>query len=128
MTVVAKNEPAVVIVGSGAGGGTLAYELTRAGIPCVVLEAGPYLRNEDYKNDEWEAFRQMAWLDPRTTSGSWRSVERMVRTVSLLTRSWASVSSHTRRKTPSGPHTPNVWIRFCVRRKGTFSGVSRLRP
>jgi choline dehydrogenase-like flavoprotein len=72
MTVVAKNEPAVVIVGSGAGGGTLAYELTRAGIPCVVLEAGPYLRNEDYKNDEWEAFRQMAWLDPRTTSGSWR--------------------------------------------------------
>ena len=35
------DEEAVVIVGSGAGGGTLAYELTAKGIPCVVLEAGP---------------------------------------------------------------------------------------
>ncbi|WP_243155694.1 GMC family oxidoreductase [Kocuria sp. TGY1127_2] len=67
-----QNEEAVVIVGSGAGGGTLAYELTKQGIPVVVLEAGPYLRNEDYVNNEWEAFNQMAWLDPRTTSGSWR--------------------------------------------------------
>lgn len=66
------DEAAVVIIGSGAGGGTLAYELTAAGIPCVVLEAGPYLRNEDYMNLEWEAFNQMAWVDMRTTSGSWR--------------------------------------------------------
>ena len=66
------DEEAVVIVGSGAGGGTLAYELTAKGIPVVVLEAGPYLRNEDYVNNEWEAFNQMAWLDPRTTTGSWR--------------------------------------------------------
>ncbi|WP_128255473.1 GMC family oxidoreductase [Falsirhodobacter deserti] len=66
------DEAAVVIIGSGAGGGTLAYELTKAGIECVVLEAGPYLKNEDYENDEWKAFHQMAWLDPRTTSGSWR--------------------------------------------------------
>ncbi|WP_435168412.1 GMC family oxidoreductase [Falsirhodobacter sp. 1013] len=72
MTQIAQDEPAVVIIGSGAGGGTLAYELTRQGIPCVVLEAGPYLKNEDYENDEWKAFHQMAWLDPRTTSGSWR--------------------------------------------------------
>ncbi|WP_152047335.1 GMC family oxidoreductase [Aureimonas psammosilenae] len=72
MTTIAHDEKAVVIVGSGAGGGTLAYELTKAGIPCVLLEAGPFLKNEDYKNDEWEAFRQMAWLDPRTTTGSWR--------------------------------------------------------
>jgi choline dehydrogenase-like flavoprotein len=66
------NENAIVIIGSGAGGGTLAYELTKRGIPVVVLEAGGYLTNEDYVNDEWEAFNQMAWLDPRTTSGSWR--------------------------------------------------------
>jgi choline dehydrogenase-like flavoprotein len=72
MKTIANDEKAVVIIGSGAGGGTLAYELTKAGIPCVVLEAGPYLKNEDYHNNEWEAFRQMAWLDPRTTSGSWR--------------------------------------------------------
>lgn len=66
------NDEAVVIVGSGAGGGTLAYELTKRGIPVVVLEAGGYLTNDDYVNDEWEAFNQMAWLDPRTTSGSFR--------------------------------------------------------
>jgi choline dehydrogenase-like flavoprotein len=65
-------DEAVVIIGSGAGGGTLAYELTQRGIPCVVLEAGGYLTPEDYENDEWGAFNQMAWLDPRTASGSWR--------------------------------------------------------
>lgn len=69
---IGQDEPAVVIIGSGAGGGTLAHELTAKGIPCVVLEAGPYLTNDDYENDEWRAFAQMAWLDPRTTSGSFR--------------------------------------------------------
>ena len=66
------DTPAVVIIGSGAGGGTLAYELTRQGIECVVLEAGPYLKPDDYENDEWAAFNQMAWLDARTASGPYR--------------------------------------------------------
>ena len=72
MSTIDHDTEAVVIIGSGAGGGTLAYELTRQGIECVVLEAGPYLRHEDYMNLEWEAFNQMAWTDARTTSGSWR--------------------------------------------------------
>lgn len=72
MSPIDHETEAVVIIGSGAGGGTLAYELTKQGIECVLLEAGPYLRNEDYMNLEWEAFNQMAWTDPRTTSGSWR--------------------------------------------------------
>ncbi len=67
-----KDDSVVVIVGSGAGGGTVAYELTKEGIPCVLLEAGPHLTGKDYVNDEWEAFGQMAWLDGRSTSGSWR--------------------------------------------------------
>ncbi len=62
----------VVIVGSGAGGGTLANELCQAGVKVVVLEAGPHLTGPDYHNDEWPAFNQMAWTDMRTTSGSWR--------------------------------------------------------
>jgi choline dehydrogenase-like flavoprotein len=62
----------VVIIGSGAGGGTLANELCQQGIRTVVLEAGPHLTGADYVNDEWPAFNQMAWLDQRTTSGSWR--------------------------------------------------------
>ena len=36
-----ESEPVVVIIGSGAGGGTVAYELATRGIRCVVLEAGP---------------------------------------------------------------------------------------
>ena len=66
------SDPVVVIVGSGAGGGTVAHELTTKGVKCVVLEAGPYLTQDDWVNDEWEAFGQMAWLDMRTTSGGWR--------------------------------------------------------
>ena len=64
----------VVVIGSGAGGGTLANELCQQGIHTVVLEAGPHLTGADYVNDEWPAFNQMAWLDNRTTSGSWRIV------------------------------------------------------
>ena len=33
-----QKEKAVVIIGSGAGGGTMAYELTKAGIPVFVLK------------------------------------------------------------------------------------------
>ena len=43
-----QKEKAVVIIGSGAGGGTMAFELTKAGIPCVCLEAGPFHKKEDY--------------------------------------------------------------------------------
>lgn len=72
MATIGEKDPVVVIIGSGAGGGTLAYELTAQGVKCVVLEAGPRLTADDYENDEWRAFSQMAWLDMRTTSGSWR--------------------------------------------------------
>ncbi|MDQ6656690.1 MAG: GMC family oxidoreductase [Actinomycetota bacterium] len=72
MATIDEKESVVVIIGSGAGGGTLAYELTAKDVKCVVLEAGPHLTADDYENDEWRAFSQMAWLDMRTTSGSWR--------------------------------------------------------
>src|SRR5690348_6451701 len=62
----------VVIVGSGAGGGTLGNELAQKGIKVVILEAGPRIENQDFINDEWDIFTQLAWSDPRTTSGTWR--------------------------------------------------------
>ncbi len=62
----------VVIVGSGAGGGTLGNELAQKGIKTVILEAGPRIESDDYVNDEWTMFLKTAWLDPRTTSGNWR--------------------------------------------------------
>ncbi len=71
-TPIEHSDPVVVIVGSGAGGGTMAHELTTRGVKCVVLEAGPYITHDDYVNNEWQAFNQMAWLDMRTTSGGWR--------------------------------------------------------
>ncbi|MEY9879989.1 choline dehydrogenase-like flavoprotein [Bradyrhizobium sp. USDA 328] len=62
----------VVIVGSGAGGGTLGNELAQKGAKVVILEAGPRIENHDFINDEWESFSQLAWTDARTTSGTWR--------------------------------------------------------
>src|SRR5437016_823470 len=62
----------VVVIGSGAGGGTLANELCQRGAPVVLLEAGKHVSNAEFVNDEWQSFGQMAWLDPRTTSGTWR--------------------------------------------------------
>jgi choline dehydrogenase-like flavoprotein len=66
------DDEVVVIVGSGAGGGTLANELCQQGVKVVVLEAGKHNTPDDFINDEWRSFKQMAWLDNRTTSGSFR--------------------------------------------------------
>src|SRR6187399_2632525 len=67
-----KDDSVVVIIGSGAGGGTLGNELAQKGIDVVILEAGPRVEYEDFINDEWASFGQLAWKDLRTTSGTWR--------------------------------------------------------
>lgn len=67
-----NDSSVVVIVGSGAGGGTLGNELAQKGVKVVILEAGPRIENHDFINDEWESFSQLAWTDARTTSGTWR--------------------------------------------------------
>src|SRR5579883_765197 len=67
-----NDDSVVVIIGSGAGGGTLGNELAQKGINVVVLEAGERHEYDDFVNDEWASFTQLAWKDPRTTSGSWR--------------------------------------------------------
>ncbi|TRZ99603.1 MAG: GMC family oxidoreductase [Rhodocyclaceae bacterium] len=61
----------VVIIGSGAGGGTLANELCQRGIRCVVLEAGPRFTTADFQNDELAMAGKLAWPDsPEITSPS----------------------------------------------------------
>nr|WP_298684663.1 GMC family oxidoreductase [uncultured Dongia sp.] len=67
-----NDSSVVVVVGSGAGGGTVANELAQKGVNVVVLEAGARHEIEDFVNDEWGSFSQISWLDKRTTSGSWR--------------------------------------------------------
>src|ERR1700745_2084700 len=68
-----QNDSAVVvIIGSGAGGGTLGNELAQKGVKVVILEAGPRIENQDFINDEGDSFLQLARKDPRPTSGTWQ--------------------------------------------------------
>ena len=66
----------VCIIGSGAGGGTLAHELTRRGIKVVLLEAGARQSLGSFSQNPGEAFAQLTWLEPRSTSGSWIGASR----------------------------------------------------
>ena len=43
-----NDSSVVVIVGSGAGGGTLGNELAQKGVKVVILEAGPRIENQDF--------------------------------------------------------------------------------
>jgi choline dehydrogenase-like flavoprotein len=64
-----NDSSVVVVIGSGAGGGTLAHELCLRGIKVVLLEAGRRIEADEFRNDELFAFGQLSWLDPRTSSG-----------------------------------------------------------
>ncbi|HVR54221.1 MAG TPA: GMC family oxidoreductase [Pseudorhodoferax sp.] len=93
------DDGVVVIIGSGAGGGTLANELCQQGIRVVVLEAGALQSSASFVNDEWKSFGQLAWLDNRTTSGSWRVAKDfpnlpawICKTVGGTTTHWAGAS------------------------------------
>jgi len=95
-----KNDASVVVVvGSGAGGGTLSNELAQKGIKVVCLEAGGRHESEDFQNDEWGSFVQISWLDKRTTSGTWRVAKDfsglpawIVKAVGGSTTHWAGAS------------------------------------
>jgi len=60
----------LVIVGSGAGGGTLAQRLARRGWKVVVLEAGPFWDpDEDWVSDE-AGSHSLYWTEERVIGGS----------------------------------------------------------
>ncbi len=57
------------IVGTGAGGGTLACKLAEAGFSVVAFDAGPYWRPlEDFASDETEQ-RKLFWTEDRLCDG-----------------------------------------------------------
>ena len=94
-----NDDTVVVIIGTGAGGGVLANELAQKGVKVVSLEAGGRYLPDDYINDEWESFGQLAWTDPRTTSGTWRVAKDfsglpawIVKAVGGTTVHWAGAS------------------------------------
>ena len=100
MAVIAQDDDsAVVVIGSGAGGGTLANELCQKGVKVVLLEAGERQSSATFINNEWPSFKQLAWSDLRTTSGSWRIARDfpnlpawICKTVGGTTTHWAGAS------------------------------------
>ncbi len=93
------DDSVVVIIGSGAGGGTLANELCQKGVAVVLLEAGARQSTATFINDEWPSFSQLSWGDTRTTSGSWRVARDfpnlpawICKTVGGTTTHWAGAS------------------------------------
>ena len=58
-----------VVVGTGAGGGTLACKLAESGFSVVAMDAGPYFRPlEDFASDELEQTK-LYWTDDRIVDG-----------------------------------------------------------
>ena len=47
------DDSVVIVVGSGAGGGTLSNELCKQGVKVVLLEAGKRESPATFINDEW---------------------------------------------------------------------------
>ena len=63
------DEVDFAIVGTGAGGGTLACKLAEAGFSVVALDAGPFWRPlEDFASDETEQTK-LYWTDERIVDG-----------------------------------------------------------
>ena len=93
------DDSVVVVIGSGAGGGTLSNELAQKGIKVVCLEAGARQSTDSFTNNEWGAFGQLSWLDARTSSGTWRVAKDFAglpawicKTVGGSTTHWAGAS------------------------------------
>lgn len=64
------EEADVCIVGAGAAGGVLAYELAKAGLRVVVLEAGPFWDPQrDFASDEL-SMQRLAWQETRLVAGN----------------------------------------------------------
>ncbi len=93
------DDSVVVVIGSGAGGGTLSNELCQKGVKVVCLEAGKRYTIDDFVNNEWPMFGKVSWLDKRTTSGTWRVAKDFAglpawicKTVGGTTTHWAGAS------------------------------------
>ena len=65
-----NEEADVCIVGVGAAGGVLAYELSKAGLKVVGIEAGPFWNPQtDFASDELHSY-SLAWNDTRFSTGN----------------------------------------------------------
>jgi choline dehydrogenase-like flavoprotein len=65
-----SDDSVVVVIGSGAGGGTLSNELAQRGIKVVCLEAGPLIPTSSIKNDAVKMAELLLWRERRVGEGS----------------------------------------------------------
>ena len=77
-----------VVVGTGAGGGTLACKLAESGFSVVAMDAGPYFRPlEDFASDKSEQTK-LYWTDDRIVDGDnpiqWVAITAARRLVEVL--------------------------------------------
>jgi len=77
----------VVVIGSGAGGGTLSNELAQKGIDVICLEAGSRLTFADIENDPPLMDQRMGWNDKRIGPPVW-----LCKTVGGNTMRWSGVT------------------------------------
>lgn len=82
-----SDDSVVVVIGSGAGGGTVANELAQKGIDVVCLEAGGRLSLADVVNDPPKMDRRMGWHHEREGAAVW-----LCKTVGGTTMRWSGVS------------------------------------
>ena len=82
-----SDDSVVVVIGSGAGGGTLANELAQKGIDVVCLEAGPRLTLNDLENEPGLMAGRMGWNDVRIGPPVW-----LCKTVGGTTVRWSAIT------------------------------------
>ncbi len=81
------DDSVVVVIGSGAGGGTLSNELAQKGIDVVCLEAGSRLALTDIENDPGLMNQRMGWNDRRLGPPVW-----LCKTVGGTTMRWSAMA------------------------------------
>ena len=77
------DDSVVVVIGSGAGGGTVSNELAQRGVDVVCLEAGNRLALADVVNDSAVMDGKMGWHDKRLGAPVW-----LCKTVGGTTMRW----------------------------------------
>ena len=82
-----SDDSVVVVVGSGAGGGTISNELSQKAIDVVCLEAGNRLTLADVVNDPGAMHGKMTWHDKRLGAPVW-----LCKTVGGTTMRWTAIA------------------------------------
>ncbi len=82
-----SDDNVFVVIGSGAGGGTLSNELAQKGVKVVCLEAGKRLDMLDIVNDPAAMDQKMGWHDPREGAPTW-----LCKTVGGTTMRWSAMA------------------------------------